>query len=332
MTAYIGTWGVYALLLLLLHVPISRAQLQSAGWCAAGMSMPNFLADHGVPSVDVIVAQAPIFSNNPSIGKKLGWFNLYHTALVLSQRIPEGRVRNWTVEFDSVHDVLGGILPQVDGNSLSWDNDARFCVTSGVLWGEAHWSKIFEVVTSLTAQQAQKLFTDFVLPMNRTQPHTRPMYQLWKVVDRQKPEHTLIGDITCGQGTSWMLHFASTNLGAQLRADFKLKYTSMVMPADRIDAVKTNDPAEWAKVLKYYDEMVQVAARGQSTLQKLEDLWSLKPVKYVYDSNAKTYCEVVGNRFPWLEVRYEEYAPEGPPWASSTSLRVEAPEALSLMV
>ena len=46
-------------------------------------------------------------------------------------------MKNWTVEFDSVTNVLGAIKPQIEGDQVIWDHDARFCATEGVLWGEA---------------------------------------------------------------------------------------------------------------------------------------------------------------------------------------------------
>ncbi|CAE7907541.1 unnamed protein product, partial [Symbiodinium microadriaticum] len=35
-----------------------------------------------------------------------------------------------------VTNVLGAVLPKIDNGTLSWNNDARYCVTPGVLWGE----------------------------------------------------------------------------------------------------------------------------------------------------------------------------------------------------
>eukprot|EP00440_Ansanella_granifera_P058668 gb/GFBE01063586.1/.p1 GENE.gb/GFBE01063586.1/~~gb/GFBE01063586.1/.p1 ORF type:complete len:323 (+),score=83.79 gb/GFBE01063586.1/:1-969(+) len=314
--------------LLLLQVPLAAAQLPTAGWCATGIRQPDFSDDGDVASIDVIVAQSPLFASNPSIGKKLGYVNLYHTALVLVQRV-QGEVKNWTVEFDSVTNVLGAVLPGVDGDNLTWDNDARYCVTEGVLWGEAHWSKTFEVAMRLTAKQATRVFTEFVLPTNSSAPHMKPLYQLWKVVDRSGEEQTLIKDITCGDGTNWILNFASKELGVPVLTDFRLRFTELVFVADRVEPVKTDDPTEWSELLEYFKGMVHVVAKGQNIVGRLEDVLRLMPLKYVYDSNADTYFKIIGDRFPWFQARFQETALTGPPWPVVAKY---GPEAVALLV
>ncbi|CAJ1361388.1 unnamed protein product [Effrenium voratum] len=168
-------------------------------WCATGIKMPDFREDGGQPSVEVMMAQSPLFSTNPNIGTKLQWLNLYHTALVFVQKVPGQEVKNWTVEFDSVTNVLGAIKPQIEGDQVIWDHDARFCATEGVLWGEAHWSKIFEVVLRLNADQARRIFTEFIPAVNETSPATKPLYQLMRAESTTNGE-TLVKDITCGDG------------------------------------------------------------------------------------------------------------------------------------
>lgn len=293
---------------------------QAAGWCDTGIAQPDFEDDADHPSIDVIVAQSPLFASNPKIGKKLGWFNLYHTALVLSQRIPGQVPRNWTVEFDSVTNVLGAVLPQVNGTQLAWNNDARYCITEGVLWGEAHWSKQFKVAMRVTASQARKVVKDFLLPLNRSVHHEKPLYQLWKIVTRDNKEDVLVGDITCGDGVNWFLNYANKFLRVQLETEFSPSYTSFVFRVDKVEPVKTQDATEWAKVVKYFQEMIQFAGKGQSVLQRGEDLLKLMPLKYVYDSNSDTYFEVFGDNFPWFQARYEKRALEGPPWTAHGTL------------
>jgi len=295
-----------------------------AGWCDTGIALPNFVNDADHASVDVIVAQSPLFASNPKIGKKLGWFNLYHTALVLSQRIPGQEARNWTVEFDSVTNVLGAVLPQVNGTELAWNNDARFCITEGVLWGEAHWSKKFEVAMRVTASQARKVVKDFLLPLNRSTHHQKPLYQVWKIVKRDREEELLVKDLTCGDGANWFLNYANKFLGVQLESGFSLSFTSFVFRVDKVEPVKTDDTAEWAKVIKYFQEMVQFAGKGRSVLERGEDLLKLMPLKYVYDSNSNTYLEVFGDNFPWFQATYDKKALEGPPWTARETMAGES--------
>lgn len=135
--------------------------------------------------------------------------------------------------------MLGAILPHINGTSLSWSNDARYCVTSGILWGEAHWSQMpfgvwstiefrsrFEPVLHLDASRARRIFSDFIPSVNHTAHHEKPLYQLWRV---ESSTETLVKDITCGDGVSastrflktkrssdsdWILDFASRELHA----------------------------------------------------------------------------------------------------------------------
>eukprot|EP00930_Biecheleria_cincta_P055804 TRINITY_DN42073_c0_g1_i1.p2 TRINITY_DN42073_c0_g1~~TRINITY_DN42073_c0_g1_i1.p2 ORF type:complete len:322 (+),score=74.47 TRINITY_DN42073_c0_g1_i1:67-1032(+) len=307
-----------------LQVPMAQA----ASWCDTGIHQLNFVSDADQPSIDVIVAQSPLFASNPKIGKKLGWFNMYHTALVLSQRIPGQAAKNWTVEFDSVTNVLGAVLPEMNGTELTWNNDARFCITEGVLWGEAHWSKTFEVAMRITASQAHKVIQDFVMPLNSSVHHEKPLYQLWKVVKRDKEEEILVRDITCGDGVNWFLNYANKALGVQLESGFSLSFTSIVFRVDRVEPVKTDNATEWAKVIKYFQEVVEFAAKGESILQRGEILLKLMPLKYVYDSNSKTYFEAIGDSFPWFSARFDKKALEGPPWTTASGKMADDSAAL----
>eukprot|EP00439_Symbiodinium_sp_Y106_P039898 s2022_g4.t2 len=275
--------AVWALLLL----PCS-AQLPSKDWCATGIAVPDFAEDAGVtPTVNAYVVQ------------KLGLFDLYHTAMVFRQEIPGQEPRNWTVEFDSVTNVLGAVLPKIDNGTLSWNNDARYCVTPGVLWGEAHWSKmslgwhcicsrsyfilillqsvanftLFDLALQLTSVQATKIFTDLIPSVNRTAHQSRPLYQLWR-------------DITCGDGINWILHFASTRLQVPVEASFELKFTSILFHADRLNPVAVGSE-QWPDVVKYFEGMIQAMASHQTLLERLLEMLHLMPVHFVYDSNAK---------------------------------------------
>lgn len=251
--------------------------------------------------------QAPLFSTNPRIGTKLRWLNLYHTALVLQQQLPGSEPQNWTIEFDSVTNVLGAVLPSINGTTLSWNNDARYCVTKGVLWGEAHWSKMFDLVFRLKASQARQIFTDFIPSVNETEHLSKPLYQLWRVEHDAK---TLVKDITCGDGVNWIMDYASRVL--QRAPAFELKFTSIVVKADRIANVHVNGP-DWPVVVKYFQGMSNVTEGKQPLLHRLLEFLHLMPVHYIYDSNAQAYFKVEGNHFPWLEAKYHAVPLEGPP-------------------
>jgi len=306
------------LLSLALYLPC-HAQQPSSDWCNTGIAVPDFEDDGGAPSVDVFVVQSPLFSTNPTIGQKLGWFDLYHTGIVLRQQLPGASPRNWTVEFDSVTNVLGAVLPQIDNATLSWNNDARYCVTTGVLWGEAHWSKMFDKAMQLTSRQAQRIFSDFIPSVNNTAHNNRPLYQLWRAEDRE--DKLLVKDITCGDGVNWFLHFANLQLGVPVLEGFELKFTSIVFHADRLTSIDVGGE-EWPNVVKYFQGMVDALEAKESKFGRLLDFLHLVPVHYVYDGNAKAYFKVVGNHFPWMSARYRTASLEGPPWQAEVALVV----------
>ncbi|CAJ1370415.1 unnamed protein product [Effrenium voratum] len=290
-------------------LPLAAAQQPTKDWCATGTKLPDFTEDEGQASVELVYAQSPLFSTNPKIGTKLRWLNLYHTALVVVQKLPGVEPKNWTIEFDSVTNVAGAVLPNISGMNLTWNNDARYCVTEGILWGEAHWSKMFEVAVRLSAAQARQIFTEFIPSVNNTAHHTKPLYQLWRAQSRT--DETLVKDITCGDGVNWILHYAATVLQVKPVAGFELKFTSIVFRADRLDPV---DSSEWTEVVKYFQSLVQFMGPHQSELQRFLEFLHLMPIHYVYDSNAKAYFRVEGNHFPWLEIQYQPIDLEGPPW------------------
>jgi len=303
-------------------VPLSLARccLASDSWCATGIEArsADFGWDWGRPSVDIVVAQAPLFSSNPGIGQKLKWFNMYHTAVILQQdgRVIGGANRTLTIEFDSVTNVAGAALPgNITGDELIWSNDARFCITRGVLWGPEHWTKTFDAVARVTAHQAQRLLSDFVWHLNHTEHGAKPSYQLWKVVSGiSGQEQTLVPDITCGQGVAWVLNYATTKLGATLRTGFELRYTTTVLNVGHIEPVNVSDVSEWRSLVEFYKLQKQVTQSGTSTWQKILDLFRVLPAKYVYDSNAKVYYKLFDCAFPWVEVQYDVTPIEAPPW------------------
>lgn len=292
---------------MLLALPAVMAQQPSKDWCNEGIKVPDFQDDGGNLSVEFFVVQAPLFSTNPRIGTKLRWLNLYHTALVLQQQLPGSEPQNWTIEFDSVTNVQGAVLPSINGTTLSWNNDARYCVTKGVFWGEAHWSKMFDLVFRLKASQARQIFTDFIPSVNETEHLSKPLYQLWRVEHDAK---TLVKDITCGDGVNWIMDYASRVL--QTAPAFELKFTSIVVKADRIANVHVNGP-DWPVVVKYFQGMSNVTEGKQPLLHRLLEFLHLMPVHYIYDSNAQAYFKVEGNHFPWLEAKYHAVPLEGPP-------------------
>lgn len=282
------------------------------GWCASGVQIPDFAGDGGQPSISVIVAQAALFSNSPTIKQKLGFFGLFHTALVFRQDV-QGGERYWTLEFDSTTNVLGATLPHMNGTQLTWENDARYCLTQGILWGREHWGKTFEVVAKIHRHNATRLFERFLLPLNRTAHHTWPLYQLWHVVTRGHPHESLIEDLTCGNGVNWALHYLNEVMGIPLVHGFRLRYTRIDINAVNATPVNRQNAADWHRVVEYFKGMAFVVGRGARTLERIIEFLMLMPVAYIYDGNSNTYYKLHGNRFLWIRPRFIEAPLQAPP-------------------
>jgi len=302
-----------ALLLLLLGV----ASAQNYAFCTDGISATNFV--DGEP-IDVIVGQAPLFSTNPKIGQKFGLVNAYHSSLIFAQGSGDAR-RFWTLEFDNTAgSFLNGIVPKIVSNtsavggvSFHWSNDARYCLSEGLKWGREHWSKRYDVITSITSDQAKSAFK-FVSAVNST----IPQYQLWHVTTTDffgRPKKMLVKDITCADGVVWFLHYLKTALDVPVPSDFVLKATSVLWKARSIAPVNINDPVQLNKMWTFYRNLEDLTSGGKSIPGRLRDLWRFAfGHKFVYDTGAHVYYELLGfsSWFPWPH--YVEYPLAGPVW------------------
>lgn len=298
---------------LLLPIPllIGWTQGQHYDFCTNGISELQ-LQEDGV--VDVILAQAPLFSTSPQIHDRLGnYFGMYHTSIVFAQ----GDKSYWTLEFDFVGgSILRGLIPEIHNKSLIWRNDARYCLTKGLLWGRGHWNKTFEVVAQLTAHQASRAFEDLVLKVNSTAHGAWPQYQLWRVArptgifDRPKG-NILVQDITCGDGAMWVLHYIATTLNVPLQKGLRFRSTATVLLADAVQAVDTSDPKQMEDVIQYFTEMAALT-KNTSALDKVLDVLDLLPPRYAYDTNRRVYYRLMGSRFPYVHTMFIDAPLAGP--------------------
>jgi len=299
----------------------SVAQGQFYEFCTNGTQKLDLVEDEGQPSVDLILVQAPLFSTNPKIGGKLSIFGLFHTALVFAQGEGDSR-KYWTLEFDFTSgSILSGIMPTIEGDALIWNNDARFCLTGGLLWGRSHWTKSFQTVFRLTSAQANSVLRDFVFPINASAHGQRPQYQLWRVgpTDKQgRVTETLVRDTTCSDGVGWLLHHISAKMDIKPVPGFVLQATATVVNAERIELVNTTDPEEWRQVVKFYTHLVELR-KNVSAVEKLWDVFRLVRHEYVYDTNFGKYYRIFGNRFPWMHTEYTAYQLVDPPSAAQAS-------------
>jgi hypothetical protein len=307
-----------ALASLLLHL----AAAQDYPFCLDGIAIPEFSSNE---KVDIIYAQAPLFSTNKKIGNKFALLNLFHSSLVFAQGKGSER-QYWTLEFDFTGgNLLRGIVPNIvehNGSpytaSLHWEsNNARYCLTTGLLWGEEHWSKRFEVLMSVHPDQLRHTFTDFLTPLNSTSDDIRPQYQLWRVTRfglLGGPREILVRDVTCQDGAVWFLHHLTSALKVTNEVDWKLRATAVYIHARRVVPVDVSNPEEWKRVVNFYKKLGHMLGKNTIFSRLLDVAEIIFRRKYVYDTNSGIYYEVLGNYLPWMTFGYPEYPIEGPPW------------------
>lgn len=280
-------------------------------FCRMGISSLTLEDDKESPSVDVFVVQAPLYSSNPSVGQRLGLLGMYHTALVLAQGNGTSRKR-WTLEFDSTDPspLTVAVIPDFDGDRMVWRKDARYCLTEGVLWGIEHWSKTFQVAATLSARQVNQLFAEAVSFVNNTEAGGRPQYMMWRVAHTDSLNRItgppLIEDLTCTDGTAWLLHYIVNTLHVPLKEGFRLRGTTAVVNAESMELVDQMDAALMQNVSAYFRSLKGLIG-NTSAVDKLVDAFEAFPLKYVYDTNAGEYYRLVGNGFPWFQPEFVEF-------------------------
>jgi len=296
-------------------------------FCADGMAKPNFTEGE---VVEVIYAQAPLFSLDPRIGQKGSLINLFHSSIVLAQGADERR-RYWTLEFGfTASSPLSIMAPEFvtnesapGGMSMVWHNDAKYCLTYGLLHGRTHWTTHLDVVMSVSVEDVMQAFSDFVAPLNRTKPGEKPQYHNFKVAHAGffgSIKKTFIEDLTCNHGALWFIHYLNgAVLGNTVPPDFKFKGTVAVVNAWGVKRVDPTD-TDMKHVLDYYMKLSEVISSEKSLLQKFVDLVELAVErKYAYDPNTGEYFELIGNFFPWLNFQYDALTLKGPPWLEKST-------------
>jgi len=296
----------------------------SYAFCTHGIGAQ---ADFSDEPVEVIFAQAPLFSTIKAIGDKGKYLNMYHSAIVLAQGADTTR-RYWTMEFDFTGgSILTSIVPEFKFNPFApghlkmvWHNDARYCLEAnghdGPKWGIDHWSKRFEVVTTISAVQAFQTFTDFVAGVNNTAPDTKPAYQLWRVAKKWPDTEVLVQDMTCADGALWFLHHLVTVHNATLPPGFEFHATATVLNAEKVVPVNMKDGKAVDKMAIYFKIMKDFIGAKKPIWERLIDVLLLvhEEKKYVYDSNSEIYYELSGNKLPFINFQYAHYPLMGPPW------------------
>jgi len=294
-------------------------------FCGEGVSWFPQLADRDA-EFDVIVAQAPLFSTNKWIGKKMSLFGMYHTALIFAQKSTLGYSSHWTLEFDAVDGVFDAVLPQIVDGNITWKNDARFCLTQGLLWGRLHWTKTYSVAATLSLKQVDAIFTDVVLPYNGTGPGTLPHYQLWRMQPAIADYY--VRDTTCADGVAWILHYIATHLNVKPGPGLLHFRSSSVVPRSyKLRPINASETEIWASMVKYYERQIElvrgVSVDGEhaSALTRLVDAFSEVPMKYVYDAGTAKYYEIFVGRlliFPFFRFTFNDKSMASPPFDPET--------------
>jgi len=306
-------------------------------FCSRGLSVPprDLLEDHDRPSVDVMFAQAPLFSTHGN--QMFGWFGVYHTALVFRQEQADGNMWYWTLEFDAVAGPLGAVAPEIkqheNGDTdLQWHSDARFCLTEGdePLWGLKHWSHAFQTAATLTSAEVRRVFNEAVLPFNGTGIGSEPQYQLWNLAPNFD-----VKDVTCADGVVWVLHFIATQLKADVLSklgDFRTT-TLDVTNADLLEPVNMSNPEHKAKVVKFYRKQVEIWGKDASLFRRVFDFFQVFPMKYIHSAATGTYYRVRGPKFPSVftgfKIAFRSKRLTAPPFkVTNASSLFEAPDVL----
>ncbi|CAK0823919.1 unnamed protein product, partial [Prorocentrum cordatum] len=300
---------------------------QSYKFCTDGIAAPALRSDGGIPSVDVILAQAPLFSTNPHIGDLGKYFSVFHTALVFAQGQDEGR-RYWTLEFDFTGaNILQGITPAINGTTLAWSNDARFCLSDGIKWGLKHWDQTYETVARVTADMWTRTFNDLVLARNQTEYDMPPQYQLWRVAEEDwfgRTGKVFIEDVTCNNGPIWIFDYMQSKLNITLQPNFTFRGTQIIINAQSVEEVNVSDPVQWQAVVEYYRGMTEMLS---SNVRKIGAFLGAFHQRFVYDTNAKKYYRLHGSSPRYLRARYAPFPLAPPPWGTAPSQLVASSPA-----
>jgi len=256
-------------------------------WC--GGSGVGSLSDS---NVSVIYAQAPLFSTNPSIGGALGQIGLHHTAIVFQQDSTY-----WTLEFDLTaqnkdgHSISSGFLPDVDGLELLWDNQARWCLTDGLLHGQEHWVTRFESFAQILPTKFEQLMTEFVPSLNGTTAESVAVgYNLFRIVDIGGNE--LVPDVTCANGAIWLRDYLESE-GMAIDPNFGFAVTRLDIQVGSISEVTSADLEQWQELVDFYMQFRGLFENSTMSIYgKISAVTAAFPLQFVYDSNKNKYFKL----------------------------------------
>jgi len=255
-------------------------------WCD-GVTHTSALRVFDAGDVEVIYAQAPLFSANDQVGGDLGALGLYHTALIFRQGD-----EHFTLEFDLTStnaqgsSLWTGFLPIRQNEDLFWQNDAKWCLNEGILWGRDHWNTTFDVIATVTQKQFGSLFDDLVVPLNET----TLKYNAFRVGSATGGED-FVDDVTCANGMIWIRDFLEKS-GVQLtEPSVGWQVSRVVLNATSVTPMNMDDELDRVTVARFYDDLEKISTTFVGIIQALVTGLNFK---YVYDPVKEIYYELNG--------------------------------------
>jgi len=276
----------------------SLSNSEELHWCG-GVYWEDVLPKLSNTSMEVYWAQAPLFSSNPNIGDLLGKFNLYHTAIVFEQ----DNETAWSLEFDITAQnkphskFTAGFLPDIVGDALIWDNDAKWCLTEGVLLTRDHWQKQYEKIADIEAETFRKLVDEFVPSLNGTNHKNSTgkalaynMYQVHNPLGK-----AISQDVTCANGAMWIREFL-VNEGVNV-TDIDWRVTRTFIGTIEPTEVVWEDELEWTMMLRYFRGQAELINGNATVAEKILMLNATLPMRYWFDPVLQKYWKLGGVDF-----------------------------------
>jgi len=258
----------------------------SQQWCA-GVDQPNFNDD----PIDIIYVQAPLFSVNPDIGDQLGKLGLHHTATMFKQGD-----EYFTLEFDLAAQnkpnasSTSGFLPVIDNGELIWDNDARWCLWPGVLWGQEHWSTAYDTIATVTKSQFDGLYK-FIQTHNST---SVSKYNMFRVATTLGLQDDYVPDVTCANGAIWVRDYLDSQGIALQEPSNRWKVTRLTLNALSVSKVDMTDSKRKDEVVKFYLTLYDSISKMSGNIgEKIIALMQSLHFNYVYEGQTDTYWKLV---------------------------------------
>jgi len=177
----------------------------------------------------------------------------------------------------------------MEGGNILWSNDAKWCLTEGVLWGRNHWLQAYDKIATVSPTQFRTLFRKMVNPMNAT----AVKYNLFRVANMTHPiddpmrVDDLINDVTCGRGAIWIRdHLIDHGVEVQ-EPSVGWKVTRATLKPMSISPVDMTDAKEKREVMIFYANLQKIS--GDALMDKMAAFQTYLHFEFVYAPQTDTY-------------------------------------------